>query len=221
MGLQSRMQSSYSLFEAQLDETCKRYPHLHIKETSDRKFLRGTLDVKDSEERVVQSFFVEIHYQQGFPFRFPKMFELGGYIPNRADWHKYPDESCCIPIEPIEIIACANGMSISRFIDEHVIPYLAHQVYRKEFGMYKNEYAHGNDGLKQAYSDIMGTDDVFQWRTYAQIAFGYRKVCIKRKNVCPCGSGKKYKHCHMKIFENLKKIGEQRFLEHMKLLNIR
>lgn len=220
MGLQSRMQSGYSIFEAQLDETCKRYPHLHIKETSGRKFLRGTLDIKDSDGRVVQSFFVEIHYQQGFPFRFPRMFEIGGYIPDGADWHKYADGSCCITAEPIEIIECANGISVIEFIDKYAIPYFAHQVYRKEFGEYQKEYAHGAKGLRQAYRDIMGTDNVLCWWEYARIAFGYRSLRLKRKDNCPCGSGRKYKHCHMKIFENLKKIGEEKFIEHISQLNM-
>lgn len=183
-------------------------------------FLQGMLDIKDLEGNVIKSLFIEIHHQPGFPYRFPKLFEAGRYIPDGADWHKYADGSCCITAEPIEIIECANGISVIEFIDKYAIPYFAHQVYRKEFGEYQKEYSHGAKGLRQAYRDIMGTDNVLCWWEYARIAFGYRSLCLKRKDNCPCGSGMKYKHCHMKIFENLKKIGEEKFKEHISQLNM-
>lgn len=183
-------------------------------------FLQGMLDIKDLEGNVIKSLFIEIHHQPGFPYRFPKLFEVGRYIPDGADWHKYADGACCITTEPIEIIECANGISVIEFIDKYAIPYFAHQVYRKEFGEYQKEYAHGAKGLRQAYCDIMGTDNVLYWWEYARIAFGYRSLRLKRKDNCPCGSGRKYKHCHMKIFENLKKIGEEKFKEHISQLNM-
>lgn len=214
------MQSSYSLFETQLEDVCKCYPHLQIKKSGNSMFLQGMLDIKDLEGNVIKSLFIEIHHQPGFPYRFPKLFEVGRYIPDGADWHKYADGSCCITAEPIEIIECANGISVIEFIDKYAIPYFAHQVYRKEFGEYQKEYAHGAKGLRQAYCDIMGTDNVLCWWEYARISFGYRSLRLKRKDNCPCGSGRKYKHCHMKIFENLKKIGEEKFKEHISQLNM-
>jgi len=214
------MQSSYSLFETQLEDVCKCYPYLQIKKSGSSMFLQGMLDIKDLEGNVIKSLFIEIHHQPGFPYRFPKLFEVGRYIPDGADWHKYADGSCCITAEPIEIIECANGISVIEFIDKYAIPYFAHQVYRKEFGEYQKEYAHGAKGLRQAYRDIMGTDNVLCWWEYARIAFGYRSIRLKRKDNCPCGSGRKYKHCHMKIFENLKKIGEEKFKEHISQLNM-
>lgn len=150
-----------------------------------------------------------------------KLYEIGSYIPRSIDWHKYPDDLCCVTVAPIEIIICKNGITLCSFIENHVIPYLANQYYRKEFGAYKAEYAHGLEGLFQAYCDIMKTSDTSLWKRYILCAFGAYKVNLSRNANCFCGSGKKYKHCHMIVFQDLKSIGKENLLNHMQILNIK
>lgn len=214
------MRGNYALFEEQLNWACKEYRHLKVREKNGIKYLWGTLDVSDIDGEVVQSFFIEIHYGNGFPYRFPLLYEIGGYIPNSADWHKYSDNSCCVTAEPIEIIACKNGITLCAFIKDFAIPYLANQYYRKEYGKYKGEYAHGESGLFQAYCDIMQTKDTVLWKYYILCALGKIRVNISRNDPCFCNSGKKFKHCHLLVFQDLKSIGAETLFNHMRILNI-
>ncbi len=214
------MQNSYALFEEQLSFACDEYPHLRIKEKDEVKYLWGTIDIHDIEGNIIQSFFIEIHHGDKFPYGFPFLYEIGGFIPRSVDWHKYSDDLCCVTAEPIEIIACRNKITLCSFIENYAIPYLANQYHRKEFGSYKDEYAHGAVGLFQAYCDIMKTADTSLWKRYILCALGVYKVNLSRNANCFCGSGKKFKHCHMLVFQDLNNIGEEILLKHMLILRI-
>lgn len=210
------MLDNYCLFENQLQPICDEYINLKIKQkNSGLKYLKGTIDISDIDGNILYAFFIEIHYKEGFPKKFPELYEIGGFIPNDADWHKYSNDLCCVTVDPCESIYCRNGITIYTFIKEYVIPFLAHQYYRKIFGEYRAEYAHGYIGLAQAYEDIMKTSDRNVWIEYLKYALGGERPNIARNSTCTCGSGKKYKHCHLQVLEDLKAIGREDLLLHI------
>ena len=97
---------NYKAFCDQLDGVIVKYPNLSIKEMDERKILKGILDIPNDDLNIIGSYFIEIHFTNLFPFRFPKLFEIGGDIPSHIDWHKFSDNSCCITVQPDEIIKC-------------------------------------------------------------------------------------------------------------------
>lgn len=212
------MTDEYSLFESQLTDIQKEFPNLQIKIKNGKKYLKGILDIKNSEQKDVRSFLVEVHHYKGFPYRFPILFEIGGDIPCDPDWHKYNDNSCCITVEPDEILQCHNGITISQFIKNNVIPYLANQCHKKITGKYKNEYPHGKEGLISFYTELMQTSDKNKWIQYIKYAFGIENLKIGRNNSCICGSGKKMKKCHSLVFDKLKLIGRKNIIKHLSLI---
>jgi len=209
------MIDSYSLFEYQLIDACKEFPHLKIKIKGGKKILKGVIDIKDSEQKDIHSFLIEVHHTENFPYRFPILLEVGNDIPCDPDWHKYSDNSCCITVEPDEVLQCHNGITVSMFIKNNVIPYLANQCHKKVTGKYKNEFQHGNRGLISYYSELMETSDKDKWVSYLRYAFGIKKLRIGRNDKCICGSGKKFKNCHDIIFDKLKKIGKENIIKHL------
>lgn len=209
------MSNGLQIFNSQLEEACNKYPNLRIKKNGEKLFLKGTIDIPNNMGEIEHSFLIEIHYKEGFPKIFPNLFEVGGDIPPLADWHKYENHRCCITVLPLEIIYCKNGITVSRFIAEYVIPYLANQCYRKLSGEYKNEFSHGIDGLIECYSEIFQTSDKRKWVEYIGYAFGYKALPIKGYEKCICGSGKKFKKCHGAIFNNLQLIGKSLVMEHL------
>lgn len=213
------MQDNYCLFESQLQLVCTEYKNLRIRDKGGQKYLVGTLDIHDIEGNFLDAFLVEIRYKKGFPQKFPELYEIGDSIPKDVDWHKYTNNSCCVTADPIESLYCKNGITVCDFIKKHAIPFLANQYYRKHFGKYKAEYAHGTDGLIQAYEEIMKTPDMHIWIEYLEYATGLKNPHIPRNSQCSCGSGKKYKHCHLKVLENLKAIGKDELIKHMKQIN--
>lgn len=157
---------------------------------------------------------IEVHCAKGFPLRFPILYEVGDVIPKHPDWHKYNDESCCITVEPDEVLKCKHGISVLEFVEQHAVPFLANFIYRTAVGSYKNgEYSHGQPGLEEFYTDLLRTDDKAQWIKYFQYTFKNEKFDNDRNKLCFCGSNKKYKKCHRMIFDELRAIGEVQVLK--------
>jgi hypothetical protein len=216
-GLIMKEVDSYDQYCKQLVEAVSQYPNLKVIENEGRSHLKGIVDIPDETGEVVGNFLIEVHFKKGFPFRFPKLFETGGIIPDEANWHKYRDGSCCITVPPDEILKCKNGISVSEFIARFAIPYFANYLYRKKEGVYLNgEYEHGLLGISQFYSDLLGTDKHEIWKCFYRCVFGNEKINCERNDICFCKSGKKFKHCHLKIFNSLRLIGETNVLNDFK-----
>ncbi len=212
------MSNSYIIFENQLASAYLDFPNLRIKVKDGKKILKGIIDIENSEHKVVQSFLIEIHCSKGFPYRFPILFEVGNDIPCDVDWHKYSDNSCCITVQPDEILQCKNGITISQFIKNNVIPYFANQYYKKITGNYKDEFPHGKEGLIKYYSELMKTMDKNKWIKYVNYTFDIEKIKIGRNDLCFCGSSVKFKKCHNLVFEKIKAIGKNNIMNHLEYL---
>jgi len=210
------MYNGYDLFVSQLENTCVEFPNLKIKSVEDKKYLKGVIDIPNSDK----SFLIEIHYKDGFPYRFPKLFEVGGDIPCGSDWHKYSDSSCCITVEPDEILKCKIGISLSTFVNNEVIPHLANQLHRKITGKYLNEYSHHKEGLFEFFSELMKTTNKKLWCEYVLCSFGKKKINIARNEKCFCGSGIKFKKCHNVIFNKIREIGEKNMSNYLKEMEL-
>lgn len=207
-----------SYFERELELVVKEYSQLKIKKVDNTFYLKGILDIPDDENNIAGSFAVEIYSTAQFPYRFPKLFEVGGDIPCEADWHKYSDNSCCLTVPANEILMCKNRITILRFIKDNAIPYFANQLYRKKVGKYFNEYSHGFQGIYEFYIDLFHTKDHSIWIKCLNYAMG--KSTFKRYNLCYCGSNVKYKKCHLKVENNLREIGWEQILNDFKLIGL-
>jgi hypothetical protein len=117
-------------------------------------------------------------------------------------------------------LTCKNGIEVAHFIDKHVVPYFANQIHKKLTGNYKNEFAHGTQGLKQFYSDLFKTPDQNQWPEILRMGFNEKQVKIGRNDPCFCGSGEKFKHCHDQVFVKIRSIGKDRIVEDFKIMMI-
>lgn len=214
------LKSNYILFHKQLCDAIKKYPNLKIHQDKlGASYLRGILDISNDLSEIVGHFLVEVHCSEKFPFRFPTLFESGGEIPNEANSHKNMDTSCCITVLSDEILKCKNGIVVSLFIEKYAIPYFANYIYKKQTGKYKNgEYAHGLGGIIQFYKSMMKTDDQDLWIQFYKNTFRNLKIESGRNDPCFCGSGSKYKQCHLGVFNNLRLIGEEQIRNDFNLI---
>jgi hypothetical protein len=214
--------NNYTLFLDQLPDTVKQYNNLKIvQDINGISYLEGILDITDDNNEIVGHFLVEIHCSENFPYRFPILYETGGEIPNIPDWHKYNDNSCCITFWTDEVLKCKNGIKVSYFIEKHAIPYFANHMHRKQKGEYKNgEYAHGIPALFQYYESLMKTNSRDLWIQYYKNTFQNLKIECERNDLCICGSGKKFKSCHLEIFNALRQIGEKQIIFDFILMKI-
>ncbi len=201
-------------FENELPLVIQEYTHLKIVNKEEGAYLKGLLSIPDDNGCDTGTFAVEIHSTANFPYRFPKLIEVGGDIPCDADWHKYSDNSCCFTVPANEILLCKNRMSIRRFIKEIAIPYFANQLYRKREGHYLNEYSHAEKGVLEFYIDLFQTENIEVWRKACNCMDG--KIKFQRNELCYCGSKKKYKHCHLPIENKLRSIGKAQIINDFK-----
>lgn len=208
------------MFNEQIQGAVRKYPNLKILQNNDGlSFLRGVLDIPNDRNEIVGHFLIEVHCSEKFPFRFPILFEIGGEIPDGADWHKYNNGSCCITVLANEIIICRNGIVVALFIEKYAIPHFANHIHKKLTGEYKNgEYAHGIKGICQFYESLMKTANKDLWIQYYKNTFQNLRVDSERNDICFCGSGDKYKHCHLRVFDSLRQIGEKQVLHDLNLI---
>jgi len=153
------MGRGYEAFVTQLDEAVNAFSGLQKRIVEGREVLRGTLPIIDKEGKHWEDYEVEIHASEKFPFEFPDLFEISGKIPRIGDWHIYEDTgSCCVKVKPAELIRCRDGITVTDYIRDEVMPYLFNQTHRRVEGYYVNgEYAHGWAGIYQFYADILKT----------------------------------------------------------------
>ena len=130
----------------------------------------------------------------------PKVYEVGGkhlaiakkWNAEIIDLHFYPvDASCCLGLK----LGNNRHLSIKVFLEGLVIPFFYRLSYIDKFGLTASqndlwgEYSHGNQGLREYLAEIAH----------------YAKQNPSRNDLCPCGSGMKYKKCHLSQVEYLKR----------------
>ncbi len=191
-----------------------RYKNLRVVQQQGKSLpiLKGVIDIPDDNGTAVGNFLIELHCTPMYPKRFPKLFEVGGEIENTANWHKYPDGSCCITVEPDEIIKCYNDISLLEFMNKYGVPYFLNQIHKKQFGYYLNgEYSHGESAFSEFYSDLLGGSLKKDWVIWALMAFESFPM-PELNDACACGSRNKFKDCHFPRIQALRKLGKSYFI---------
>ncbi len=208
-------------FHSQLEEVCKLFPRLKVIRTHQGNYLAGTIEIFDETGDIFDEFQIEIHNSQKYPYRFPKLYEVGEKIPHSQEWHVYvtdsgPKKSCCITVKPIETITCKNGISVIKFINTEVLPYLYKQAYRLRYGYYPGkEFGHGLHGLWEYYGELFETTN--REETLKHISLYGKK--LHKKSHCYCGSDRKFRLCHPDTYHSLKTIPKEMLIDHINKLS--
>lgn len=213
--------TSSEIFESQIGPAIEKYPKLNRAITSEGKvILKGQLEVIDACGKFWESFEVEIHTVSGFPLQFPQVFEVGGKIPRIADWHIYEDtKSCCVAIPPEESIACKQGISLVKFIDDFVLPYFFNQAFRRVEGYYINgEYSHGIQGIFEFYDEAFNTGGSVSEMIHLMKMMALTHIKPGRTHDCFCGRKQKFRHCHRDSFNQLSELDRNLIFAHADLI---
>lgn len=173
--------------------------------------ISDDFEVSDDEGNHWGTFHASIHFPDTYPKGTPIMQDLSQSFPWEDDWHISPKTGeCCVcgPIEKEE--KSINGITIEGFIKNYVIPFYANQIYRKEYGHYKNgEYSHYAEGI---WEDL---EEEFQTKDRTLIVNYIEQIKFKRgRNAeCFCGSGRKYKKCHLNRIRYIEALSKKLMLE--------
>lgn len=191
-------------FYKDFEEVKPKYPTLTLESIDHPRFplkVRGDIAIIDHEGTHWQTFTVAIFFSRRYPYGFAVLQELSSYIPRESDRHISKTGECCVcsPLESLEMEEAP--ITVLDYLERYAIPYLANQVHYDQFGYYVNgEYSHDAEGLWEAFEDLFETKD----RGIIMSKLRYIKSKPGRNDTCPCGSGKKLKHCHPRKFNRIR-----------------
>ena len=210
--------ANYNL-QKDIEKAIIKYPSLVLLNESKVITLEGKIPLKKPNGEIITEYFIRIQYPQRFPYCFPIVFELEEKIPKEVDRHvNQKDGSICFAVRPAERLRCLNGITTSDFLEKIAIPHFAAQYL---FGngykdILNSGYRHFNDGIKQYYLELFSTD------SWCEVKEGFERTIRnrlpKRNNICYCGKKKKYKSCHYKPIETLKRLGIPYLIDELELL---
>ena len=151
------------------------------------------VNLAEQTDFLIQDVFeIEIYLDDLDVNGWPKVFEVGGKYRRIAekcevpiiDLHIYPhNRACCLGLKYRD----NQRLCIEDFLHELVIPFFYRLSYTDKFGIDRarkdlwGEYLHGDRGEIEHYLEIMNIV----------------RHNPGRNDPCPCGSGKKYKKCHL------------------------
>lgn len=202
--------------ENDIEEVLSTFPKLNY----NGKELIGEIDIFDKEDNYCSSFNIKVLLANNYPYEFPILYESGNDIPHIIDRHIGHDGSCCVCVTQEEDIRKSRGITIKEFMSEYVVPFFANQTYFDlNNGTWANgEYQHGYNGFAQYYQELFHTQDI------NIILNGFKyffSKSLKSYEKCFCGSGLKYKKCHLKTHIEMSKISLERLKEDYEYLNCR
>jgi len=194
-------------FLRDLEIAKERYPFLEYDYREGKRYpykITDDFEVLDEGGNHWGTFRSSIYFHHLYPKEFPLLQDQSKAFPREIDWHISPRDGDCCVCGVIELEEKAkSGISILQFIDEYVLPFYANQLHKKHFGYYKNgEYAHNAEGVWEALEEEFNTKDRVKIRRF----FKEMRTKRGRNDVCFCGSGKKYKKCHLLRINIIEKV---------------
>ena len=157
-------------------------------------------DVREMDRFISDIFEIEIYLDNLDGNGWPKVYEIGSRHHRISEKHNVPiidlhfypdDDSCCLGLK----YGSNRHFRIKEFLPELIIPFFYQLSYTAKFGITASrrdlwgEYSHGEKGLTEYETEMLNI----------------AKHHPSRNSLCPCGSGKKYKKCHMDQVESVKR----------------
>jgi hypothetical protein len=209
-----------SLFEKDFEVARSRFPKLSARWNAEMKswIVTGELDICDTQGNYWETFNIIMIFSKSYPYCIPVVIEKSELIPREIEWHISKEGICCIDFSYSLQLQSKKGIQYSDFILNKVYSYFANQLYKMSEGKYAGEeYGHHFDGTLQFYIEELGFKDE---RTLVEVLKAVSSgVVFGRNDLCPCGGGKKLKHCHLISIEDLKSLGKDTVLKDLQLLN--
>lgn len=190
-----------------IDNALVSYPTLQRVTEDGFISVKGEVPLIHPEKGEFDRYEVLIKFPNNFPKCFPKVIETSNKIPRKDFRHVNPDNTLCLAVEPEEQAIAKNGISFKFFLDKVLVPHLARETYRESKGFYPDgEYAHGYEGIWEFYESILDKKD--KQSIINELELIANSSWLERNHPCVCGSGVKFKKCHLDKWTQVMKSGE-------------
>lgn len=181
----------------------EKYPNLHAFTNEEGLIeVAGVFPVYGVDREVLDCYTVSITLPENFPRKLPIVYEVGGRIPRKPDYHINPDGSACVFLPDDRWRCFPVDASFIDYLNGPLHNFFLSQTYyavKKQWPF--GEWKHGVGGLYEYYQWLIRTDDKV---TIARFLHLLRKNNLKKHYDCPCGSGKVVKKCCVEIIKDLR-----------------
>lgn len=184
-------------------EFAGQFPNLHLFDEGGHVVIRGSIAVVH-EGADLDRFLVAIDLSPLEQSQLPKVHEVGGRIPRRADRHVNNDGSCCVCLPEDYFLQNPGPFHMLTFLDGPVRSYFIAQALVERGDPWPfGEWGHGHIGYKQWFNEFLASLTPEKARAYMGL-LSYRE--IKGHHICPCGSGLRLRSCHLPLVLRLREL---------------
>ena len=162
-------------------------------------------------------FSVDLEIPGNYPRGIPKLRCNPEEIPWMMDRHVEPQTGlACLCVSSEYRKHWPPGSDLTDFLEVLVQPYLVGQAYFQAHGRWPqgHERSHGVPGIIEAYKELLaplGSVSLPVMVSFMRLLA--RKTHPKGHEVCPCGSGKRLRHCHRSLLGKLRREVDPRHAE--------
>ena len=191
-----------------IDKALDAYPLLQRVEEDGYIRVNGEIALTHKDVGEYDRYSVSIQFPKAYPRCFPRVIETSEKIPRIPDRHVNGDSTLCIAVEPEERRIAKNGISFKFFLDKVLVPHLSRETHRSLSREYEDgEYAHGTEGIWKYFQEILEISGKHELLEELEVIVGTKWP--ERNDRCSCGSGKKFKKCHLSIWEEVMSSGNE------------
>lgn len=179
-----------------IERALVRYPALVKTLVKGETYVYGSFDAYDSAtDTFIESHQILIAFPEDYPYRFPKVWEVTGKIPQIADRHVFSSGNLCFGNKLDEAMVCSRGINLIWFLENVLNPHLCREYVREHRGDYPDgERSHDTEGLWEGFYELFKSQDKQSiLEALRTILYGSK---LERNTPCFCRSGRKFKHCH-------------------------
>jgi hypothetical protein len=177
------------------------YPNLHFYLRNGIVVAQGTFPVLCGE-KVIDRYSIDIVFPKHYPKSVPVVREVGGRIPKTPDRHMNNQGEACLFLSEQRWEIWPLGSTFLEFLKGPVHNFFLGQSLVEQgeawpFGFWD----HGTTGIHNYYAQLLGIEDI---SIIIMIVACLAKPQIKGHWDCPCGSGKRMRHCHFPLLLDLR-----------------
>jgi len=188
-------------YEVQKQEVQKAYPHLHFFPEGEVVWIRGSYPLI-CEDKLLDRYSIEVEVGPEYPHELPVIKEISGNITRTEDNHINGDGSICLFVPDERWKHFPLNAKLIDFFHGPVRNYFLGLSLKRLGGQWPfGERSHGKKGVSESYSELLNTNDqsiIIRYLSYLS------KSELKGHWLCPCGSKKKLRYCHMEHLKDLR-----------------
>jgi len=173
----------------------------HIADEDGQVRLEGTITLL-AECGVPKLIPVRVEFPLDYPQREPRAYDAADRFPHEANRHFYPDGRCCLWLPPETRWKAEDSEGLCHFLEEIAVFFDRQLIYDAEGkGIWPGEQrSHYTAGYIEYIQELLNGDKHLLDALAPTFA---NRSGTGRNSPCPCGSGIKYKKCHLHIVEDI------------------